>query len=354
MSSFSRRRERLLNLIADQDVEALVVTSRPNVRYLSGFTGEGYLLLTSPPVVCTDRRYEVEACEQTDDCEAVCTEKSHFDCIVAVLRDRGLKQVGFEAESLTYAQHQTLTEGLPEAELVPTHQLADRLRRRKDPEEIALIARAAALVDEVMKGLLPELKPGCTEKQLAWDFRRAVVDAGAEDASFDPLVASGPNAALPHATVTDRRLREGDMVIMDVGARVEGYCSDMTRTVVIGEPWEEFCQRYRVVLEAQEAGQVVAVAGRPTREVDEAARQVLVAAGLGSQFSHSLGHGVGLEVHEGPNLSRHSEHLLEVGNVFTIEPGIYLKGWGGIRIEDLFVLEEDGLRQLTATPKLSC
>lgn len=354
MSSFAGRCERLLKLLADQDLETLVVTSPPNVRYLSGFTGEGYLLLSSAPVLCTDRRYEVEARDQTEGWEVVYAEQGHFTCLVAALTDQAVPRVGFEAESLTYAQHQALSGKLPAAELVPTRELAEQLRRCKTPEEIASIARAAALVDEVLEDLLPKLKPGDREKQIAGDFRRAVVDAGGEDVSFDPIVASGPNAALPHATVTDRRLREGDMVIIDVGARREGYCSDMTRTVVLGQPSGEFCDRYRAVLQAQEAGIEAAVAGRPTCEVDQAAREVLAAAGLGNYFSHSLGHGVGLEIHEGPTLSRHSQHVLEVGNVFTIEPGIYREGWGGIRIEDLFVLEETGLRQLTTTPKLSC
>ena len=352
MSGPAARRRVLLGQLAEQNLDGLVVTAPANVRYLSGFIGEGDLLVAPQPGLCTDRRYEVEAAEQAAGCRVVCAERGHLAGVMESVRQAALSRVGFEAKHLTFAAHRSLSEGLPECELVPTTDLVEGLRRRKDPEEIALIERAAALTDRVLADFLPRIRPGPTERRLAWDFRRALVDAGAEDASFTPILASGPRSALPHAEPTDRALQPGDILVVDVGARLEGYCSDLTRTLYLGEPPPEFAARYRAVRQAQEAGLAALAGGRPAAEVDQAARRVLEAAGLGEAFSHGLGHGVGLEIHEGPALGRHSQATLQVGHVVTIEPGVYFPGWGGIRLEDLVVLEESGPRLLTHAPKL--
>jgi Xaa-Pro aminopeptidase len=345
------RRERALATLAEQDLSALLVTNPLHVRYLTGFTGEGFLLLTQRPVVCTDPRFGVEAREQAVGCQVVSGEVGHLQSLIAAARESGRSQLAFEPESLTWAQHGRLAEALGGERLVPVPGLLETMRLRKDPEEVALIARAAALADQALAALLPALLPGRTEKQLAWQFTQSVLEAGADDVSFPPIIASGPHAALPHATLSDRPLQDGDMVVVDVGAKLEGYCSDITRTVVIGEPPEKFAERYLAVGQAQAAGIAALAAGTAAAEVDRAAREVLEAAGLGEHFSHGLGHGVGLDVHEGPALSRRSTATLEVGNVVTVEPGIYLEGWGGIRIEDLFVIEEAGPRQLTAAAR---
>lgn len=349
---YARRRERVLMRLAEQDLGALVVTNRLHVRYLTGFTGEGFLLLAEPTVLCTDRRYEVEAREQAPDCEVNCAENSHLSSLLTAALAADLPRLAFEPESLTFSQHQTLSEGLGERTLVPVPNLVSALRQHKEPEEVALIAQAAAIVDGVLQDFLPSLTPGRGEKRLAWDLTQAILEAGAEEVGFTPIVASGPHSALPHATLTDRVLQEGDILVVDVGAKVEGYCSDITRTLALGEPPPEFAERYRAVREAQQAAIAAAQVGKPLAELDQAAREVLTAAGMGEQFSHSLGHGVGLEVHEAPSLSRTSPAVLEVGHVVTIEPGVYFEGWGGIRLEDLFLVEESGLRQLTTAPKL--
>ncbi len=349
---YAGRRARALQALAGPDLPALLVTHPLHVRYLTGFTGEGFLLLAETPVLCTDRRFEVEAREQAAGCQVSAPEMSHVQSLIAAVQEAALPRVGFEPDSLTWAQHTRVAEALPEAELVAVPRVIEALRLCKEPEEIALIAQAAALADRALEELLPALAPGRTEKQLAWQFTQSLLEAGAEGVSFAPIVAGGPHSALPHAALTDRPLQNGDIVVLDLGAQVGGYCSDMTRTVVVGDPPGEFAERYGAVRRAQEAGIAALAAGRSGAKVDRAAREVLEEAGLGEQFSHGLGHGVGLEVHEGPTLSRLSTATLEAGNVVTVEPGIYLAGWGGIRIEDLFVIEETGARQLTAAPKL--
>lgn len=346
------RRERALAQLAEQDLGALLVTNPVHVRYLSGFAGEGHLLLCAAPMICTDRRFEVAARDQAAGCLVSASEVSHLQALITAVTEAGAGRVGFEPDSVTWAQHGKLTEGLGGIELAPVAGLIEKMRLRKDPAEVALIARAAEIANQALEALLDSLAPGRTEKQLAWEFTQRILEAGADEVSFPLIVASGPQGALPHATPTDRELREGDAVVLDVGARLDGYCSDITRTVVVGEGPPEFAERYAAVARAQEAGIAALAAGRATAEVDRAAREVLEAEGMGEQFSHSLGHGVGLEIHEGPTLSRNSTATLEPGNVFTVEPGVYFEGWGGIRIEDLFLIEEDGIRKLTAARKL--
>ena len=346
------RRASVLQALAAQDLPALLVTNPVQVRYLTGFVGEGFLLLAPEPVVCTDRRFAVEARAQAEGCRVSAGERSHLQSLIAAVQEAGRARVGFEPDSLTWAQHGQLAAALSPPALVAAPGIVEALRRRKDPEEIARIARAAAITDAALEVLLPALQAGRTEKQLAWQFTQTVLEAGAEDVSFPLIVASGPHAALPHATPTDRPLQEGDLVVVDVGCRVEGYCSDLTRTVAVGAPPAQFAERYAAVARAQAAGIAALAAGVATAEVDRAAREVLEEAGLREQFCHSLGHGVGLEIHEAPTLSRLSPATLEVGNVVTVEPGVYCEGWGGIRIEDLFVIEATGARKLTAARKL--
>ena len=354
MSAYAARRARAGQALEDLDLEALAISNPFNLRYLTGFAGEGLLLLSEAPVLITDRRYEIEAHEQAGDCRVLAADKGHLTSLLEALRAQAPARLGFEGDSLTYAQYATLQDGLPGAELVSTSRLVETLRLRKEPAEIELIARAAAIGDHVLDRLLPQLEPGASEKEIAQELSRTIMDAGAEAVSFPPIVAGGPRSALPHATPTDRALQPGDVVLFDLGARVEGYCSDITRTLTLGAPPDEFCARYRAVHEAQRAGIAAAKPGVSVAEVDQAARQVLGEAGFGEQFSHSLGHGVGLEVHELPAVSARSAYVLEPGNVFTIEPGIYFEGWGGLRLEDLFAMEESGPRQLTWAPKFAC
>lgn len=343
---YAGRRARALAALAEQDLAALLVTNPLHLRYLTGFTGEGMLLLAETPVVCTDPRFAVEAREEAAGCKVVSADLGHLQSLIAAAQETGLARWGFEPEGLTWGQHGRLAEALGQETLIPVPGLLEKMRLRKDAAEVALIAQAAALADRALAELLP-LLPGPTEKQVSWQFTQGVLETGADGVSFPPIIAAGPHSALPHARLTDRPLQQGDVVVVDVGARLEGYCSDVTRTVVVGEPPAEYAERYAAVEQAQAAAISALAAGAAAAEVDSAARQVLEAAGLGEYFSHGLGHGVGLEVHEGPTLSRRSTAMLEVGNVVTVEPGVYLEGWGGIRIEDLFVIEESGPRRLT-------
>ncbi len=343
---YAGRRARALAALAEQDLAALLVTNPLHLRYLTGFTGEGMLLLAETPVVCTDPRFAIEAREEAVGCEVVSTDLGHLQSLIAAAQQTGLVRFGFEPEGLTWGQHGRLAQALGQEALVPVPGLLEKMRLRKDVDEVALIARAAALADQALAGLLP-LVPGSTEKQVSWQFTQGVLEAGADGVSFPPIIAAGPHSALPHANLTDRPLQERDVVVIDVGARVEGYCSDVTRTVVVGEPPAEYAERYAAVAQAQAAAITALAVGTAAAEVDRAAREVLEAAGLSEYFSHGLGHGVGLEVHEGPTLGRRSTATLEVGNVVTVEPGVYLESWGGIRVEDLFVIEESGPRRLT-------
>ena len=225
---------------------------------------------------------------------------------------------------------------------VPTTDLVERLRRIKDTEEQACLQRSVALNEQVFQKVVRQLAPGKTERQVAWEIETELRRLGAQRASFPPIVASGPNAALPHAEPSDRVLREGEPIIIDMGLVLDGYCSDMTRTVTLGPPEPLFLDRLRLVRRAQKEAIAAARAGMTGRELDQVARRVLAAAGYGAAFGHGLGHGVGLAVHEQPSVNPRARRKLPAGAVITIEPGIYLPGWGGIRLEQMVVIEENG------------
>ncbi|MCE5236930.1 Xaa-Pro peptidase family protein [bacterium] len=347
---YAARLARVREQMQHDEVQAALVALPENVRYLTGFTGEGLLVVgLDRALVSTDGRYRVEAGEVADQAEAAFDTGGHLAGAIAFITQIGAAGLAFEADHTTYATYQELSKKLSVA-LRPTSRVVERLRLIKDETEVALIREAARRADVALGAFLADLQPGPSERRLALQLQSALVDQDVEPA-FATIMASGPSAACPHAVPCGRPLSEGDMLKIDMGARFEGYCSDITRTLFVGEPTERFRTVYNLVLQAQQAAVAAARPGLTGRELDQVARDIIAAGGHGSDFDHGLGHGVGLQVHEGPRVSARSEDLLEPGMVVTIEPGIYLEGWGGVRIEDTVLITATGCEVLTQSPK---
>jgi Xaa-Pro aminopeptidase len=346
------RREKLAARLPTLEADALFITRLPNVRYLTGFTGSnGQLLLTaSEALFFTDGRYQEQARRQTPDVPARIYAREFATVLPQACRDAGVRRLGFESAGLTYQTYEKLRTA-DGAELVPVGDEVEALRQAKDPEEIRLIERAQDLTDEAFERVLAKLVEGVTEREAALELEDAMRHGGADRVGFDTIVAFGQNAAEPHHGPTERPLSRGDVVKMDFGCVVDGYHSDMTRTVALGDPDSRLVEVHEVVRRAQEAGIAAARAGARAGDVDEAARGVIRAAGYGERFGHSLGHGVGLEIHEGPGLRAGSDEEIPDGAVVTVEPGIYLPGLGGVRIEDMVEVTADGCRPLPRSPR---
>ena len=338
-------------------VDALLVTHLPNVRYLTGFTGSSAMLLVTDDalVFTSDGRYRTQAGEQLAQShvdariEIGATLAGQRDALAAALPSA--TRVGLEAHAVTWAQQREFAHVLDGRELVPTDGIVERVRRVKEPAEVARIRAACAIADDALGSLLPRLAERPTERDFALDLEVEMRRRGASGNSFDPIVASGPNAAKPHARPSDRRVERGELVVIDFGCIVDGYCSDMTRTVSVGDPGPEARRVWDVVRESQWAGREAVRAGVECAEVDRACRDVIVAAGWGDSFVHGTGHGVGLEIHEEPRVAASARGTLEPGSVVTVEPGVYLPGVGGVRIEDTVVVTPDGADPLTEFPK---
>ena len=337
---------------ASLDVEAMLVTRLVNVRYLAGFTGTNGQLLVTPEggVFFTDFRYDEQSRRQVPDLRREIYQQKFPSSFEAACRELGARRVGFEAAGLTFKAWRDL-DAVEGVELVPLEDEVERLRWAKDAEEIGAIERAQTATDDAFERVVAKLAEGMTERELALELELARREAGADALAFDTIAAFGENAAEPHHRPTDRVLRRGDIVKLDFGALVDGYHSDMTRTLAFGDPGEELRGIYELVRRAQAAGTEAVRAGVRGAEADEAARRVIAEAGHGERFGHSLGHGVGLEIHEGPTLRKGSDEVLPEGAVVTVEPGVYLAGVGGIRIEDMVVVEADGARVMPRTPK---
>jgi len=267
------------------------------------------------------------------------------------LQRLGARQVAFEDRAMTVADHSAIVRSAMETNLIPVGTAFQGIRAVKDDEELALIAKAARITDEAFIAATTGLKHGITERELAWRIDLALREHGGDGPAFETIVASGPHGARPHHTPTDREIQEGESIVIDMGAAVDGYCGDLTRTIVVGEAPALFTDRYNTVLAAQRAALAGIRPGWTGGETDSIAREALTASGFGEQFLHWIGHGVGLVVHEGPVLSPDSEDVLQPGHVITVEPGIYFEGWGGIRIEDLCVVRDNGLEVLSGAPK---
>jgi Xaa-Pro aminopeptidase len=346
------RLTRLRTWLATADVDAILLSSRETLAYVSGFRGSAGLGLVAHDraSLVVDFRYVEQAGAQAPGWEIVQAPQTLLEAAAGLVRAAGPRRVGVEGDDLTVAAFRRLQALVEPVELVPLEGL-DRLRWQKDADEVAAIRRAAAIADAAFLEVLPLLRPGTTERQVAAALEYAMRRGGADGVAFDTIVASGPRAALPHARATDRPIGRGEFVVVDFGAVVEGYHSDCTRTVVTAPASARHREVYAVVLDALEAALAALRPGMTGREADAVARQRIVRAGYGEAFGHGLGHGVGLAVHEGPRLSPREEAVLPPGTVVTVEPGIYLAGWGGCRIEDLVVVADGAPEVLTQTPK---
>jgi Xaa-Pro aminopeptidase len=325
----------------------LLVTNLTNVFYLTGFDSSNAALLVEPgggATLYTDFRY-AESARSVPDVEVQMTKRTMMADVGSRLKGR----VQFEADVLPYVEWERLSSGA--AELVPTSGLVDGIRAIKDDEEIAKIAKACRIADRGFEALTAETFAGRSEREIAWRLRDLLHAHGADELSFDSIVASGENGALPHAHPTDRIVERGTLVTIDWGVRIDGYYSDCTRTVSTGSLPGKLREAYDVCLEAQKRACANIKPGMTGIEADALARDPITAAGFGDNFGHGLGHGVGVAVHEAPRLSTESTDTLAVGHIITIEPGIYLEGLGGVRIEDLGVVREDGVELLTSFPK---
>lgn len=358
----SLRLGRLRAVMADAGCEALVVTSRTNIRYLTGFTGSAGLLLVTPDgnVLLTDGRYTTQAAEQVAASGAQVTIEigsgpGQRELATGLVGGTALR-LGLEAAHVSWAAQRTYAaDWFPAASLVPTVGLVESLRRAKDPGELARMALAAQIADEALAAVRPLLADEPTEA----DFGRGLDDMmrrlGASGPSFETIVASGPNGAKPHHRPSTRRIQPGEPVVIDFGAVVDGYCSDMTRTVWIGELSDpELRRAVEVVTISQAAGVAAVGSGVACADIDGACRAVITEAGWAERFVHGTGHGVGLDIHEAPSVAASSTDTLLVGHVVTVEPGVYLPGRGGVRVEDTVVVTDEGCYPLTSTPKDVC
>lgn len=355
------RSSRLVAGFEEAKVDALLVTDLTNIRYLTGFTGSAATLILAGDgelTFVTDGRYGQQATAQLEAAEIEATiEVDNLEqqkIITGVIAEAGVGRLGVEAEAVSWATARTYEEKWFEGiELVPTTALVSTLRQVKDDGEIDRLTAACTIADDALAEVRPRLGEQPTEVEFALELEAAMRHLGADDISFETIVASGPDGALPHHRAGRRIIVEGDLVVIDFGALVDGYHSDMTRTIMVGEPTPTQALIYEVVLEAQAAGVAAVQAGVKAKAVDAVCRQVIDAAGWLEHFLHSTGHGVGLDIHEDPRLSQKSTATLGDRSVVTVEPGVYLPDHGGVRIEDTVVVTPDGCRPLTRTPKIA-
>jgi Xaa-Pro aminopeptidase len=358
------RLERLRNLMREHDLDAVLVTHPANRFYLTGFLahdhgpGEsaGHVIVSQQRAIIVTSPLEVEnAGQQAPDVEIASTSREMPGLArndAEILREISARRIGFEEGAITYKDAETImTHAGEDIECIPCESEIAGLRTVKSPDEVEALARALRITDEAFEQVAPTIAAGETERAVAWRIEQAVREHGGEGLAFPTIVASGPNAALPHARASDRAIQEGEPIVIDMGAYVDGYCGDLTRTVWVGNPDERLKEVYPIVLNAQLAALEGLKAGKTGKEVDAIARDIIAEAGFGDRFIHSLGHGLGVEVHEAPSLSPRYDKPLPAGSVVTIEPGIYIPGWGGVRIEDVGLITEEGVRNFTTASK---
>ncbi len=343
-----RRIDRLLEKLHDN--EAVFISSYPNIFYYSGFTsGDAYLLIShASKYIITDSRYTIQAREQTEGFDIIDV-KDGFEKVFSGIPE---KYIGYEENAMSVREYKRLRSRLTEnQDFVEMQKMINAPREIKDGGEISKIAAAEEIGDAAFSYILGKIKPGKTEREIALELEFFMKKHGASALSFDTIAASGARSAMPHGTATGKKLETGDFLTLDYGCVFEGYCSDMTRTVVIGKASKRQRKIYNTVLSAQIAAIDAIAAGVKCSDVDRTARDVIAAAGCGDNFGHGLGHSVGIEIHESPSLSPKCEEIIRGGNVVTVEPGIYIDGFGGVRIEDLIVVKEDNTINLTSSPK---
>ncbi len=352
------RLQKLRQKLVEKELDAIFISQPENRFYLSGFDGTaGYLLVTAQnAILATDFRYTEQAKAQAPDYQIFQVSGKMSDWFPKLVEELNSSKLGFEAGDITYALYRALSDILnkakPQVNLIPVDELVESLRATKEPEEIELITAAVKIGDEAFDYVIDRAHIGMTEKEIAWELEKYMREHGSQAVAFDIIVASGPSAALPHHKPSERKTNAGEPVVIDMGARIGGYCSDLSRTICLGALDDTFKKVYNTVREAQLAALTNIEEGMTGHQADNLARAIIEQAGYGKAFGHSLGHGVGLVPHEQPRLGPNSTELLTSGMVFSVEPGIYLSGWGGVRIEDLVVMEDGKPRILSKARKM--
>lgn len=362
---YAYRLEKLRKDLHDRSIDTFWVLNEENRQYLSGFRGHdgqcdesaGSLFIAqSRQLLTTDSRYIEQAGNEAPSFEPLCYTKGIIDLLPGILKDLKTKRLGFEAGRLSYLQFQKVSEALQKSgisvDLVPCEGMVEGLRIIKEDFEIEAIKRSIAITELALTAILNGLAPGMSEKDVAWSIEREIRERGAEEVSFSPIVASGENSALPHAIPADRKIKSGEPILFDLGSRLDGYCSDMSRTVILGKPDTKFRNVIQAVYDAQQRAIESIKAGVSSKSVDKVARDHIDKKGFKGKFGHGLGHGVGLAVHEKPALNPTHDIILEPGMVVTVEPGIYIPGWGGVRLENMVVVQENRAEVLNKMPVL--
>jgi Xaa-Pro aminopeptidase len=351
------RLEKLLAGLGEKGLDGILISQPENRRYLSGFDGSaGFLIITkNKSILATDSRYTAQAKSQAPEYEILPVTSDIGGWFPELAAGLKIGKLGVEGEYLTFSLYRRLCDILGEGktglELVPIEDIVEPLRAVKEPGEIELISQAAEISDAAMAYIREELHPGITEREAAWEIEKFMREKGSQPVPFDVIVASGPNSALPHAQPSSRAIQKAEPVVIDIGARVGGYASDLSRTLCLGAPDDTYKKVYDTVLGAQLGAMAILKPGMTGAEADQIARIIIEEGGYGEAFGHGLGHGVGLAVHETPRLGPGSSDKLADGMVFTIEPGIYIEGWGGVRIEDLVIMEQGKAREISKAKK---
>lgn len=354
----NNRVKKLQNYMLEHQIDGFMIGSQPNRMYLSGFTGSSAMLLITTkdtPIIVTDFRYIEQVSHQCPDFKCVDQkQKGTLGALLECAKEMGLSKIAFEAEHVSYSMYEVLQKE-EQVEWIATKGVVEGFRQIKEENELEKLAKAESIGDLAFKAIVPFIKAhwkdGLTENEVALEIERVMRQNGASGTSFDTIVAAGAKSSLPHAVPGNVPLKEGDFVVMDFGCIYEGYCSDMTRTVVIGSASQKHKEVYETVLAAQRAALEGIKAGLKGKEVDAIARDYITKAGYGDYFGHGLGHSVGIEIHENPRFSMLEEQIIESGMVITVEPGIYLPGFGGVRIEDMVVVTKNGVQNFTHSPK---
>ncbi|MBU3145208.1 Xaa-Pro peptidase family protein [Clostridium sp. CF012] len=351
---YKERVSKLRALMNDKGIDAVLLVGDHNRNYLSGFTGnESFSLITKDKTFfITDSRFTEQANSQVKDYEILEYNKNFpfANFLGELIKDNNIKRLGFEEDVLSFSTY-TLYKSKVQCEFVPMEKMVENIRTIKDESELKLIRRAAQITDETFEHMVKFIKPGMTEREIGLELEFHMKKLGAQELSFPSIIASGVRSSLPHGEATEKVVTKDEFLTLDFGCVYEGYCSDMTRTIVIGKPSEKMIEVYNTVFEAQELALKTFKPNMPAIEVDEVARNYIKEKGYGEYFRHGLGHGVGRQVHEAPSIGYGSREQLKSGMVVTDEPGIYIPGFGGVRIEDLLVITEDGIEVLSKSPK---
>ncbi len=353
------RLKKLRQSLAEEEIDTFIVLLGENRRYLSGFTGEdsqfdesaGALIITDEKLIlATDSRFKLQAKNETSLYEIVCYKEGLAKELPEIIKTLKTEKLGFESIRMSYSQYKTMTEELNNngvnVELLGTENIVENLRVIKTEPEIDNTRKALAIAESVFNNFKKDIRPGMTEKEAAWAMEKGMREADADALAFPTICASGPNSALPHAIPGDRKFKTGEPILFDWGTRLNGYCSDISRTLVIGNPDEMFKKLYKIINDAQLMAIDAIKPGMSSKAVDTIARSYIDKMGFEGKFGHGLGHGTGLAVHEQPRLSPFKETTLEAGMIVTVEPGIYLSDWGGIRLENMVVIRKDGAEVL--------